>query len=337
MWTAGRLAGVVVVACLGCSFDAGGGNNDSGLGDDGSGSPTTGDSVVESTGADEAGSGSAEGTSVGGSTSVGSDEMCIDECIPQVPAGWLGPFYAAEAANEIGCPAGYDAQDVAYGNLEAAEAGCSCSCSAAAGSCAVAFEMSLGGCFGGATWTVGDGECESLPSAGLDVHAFATVSGSPGACTPNLQQDIAPTTWGTTTTFCAAPARGGSCGNDRCTAAPPDGVATLLCVSKNGQHDCPGLGYSERTVLHRSVADTRECTGCNCGGQAACDVQAFAHDNDSCNDEGQVVTLNGCTDLSISGSYGLSTVVQGGTCSATDATPAGEATPLEPVTVCCVE
>lgn len=340
MGTAGRLAGLVIVACLGCSFDSVGGN-DSALGSAGSNTPTTGSDPTEDStgGADEAGSGGAEGTSVAGSTSVGSDESCVDACIPEAPAGWLGPYYAAEVANEIECPAGYDAQDVAYRGLVAPEAECLCSCDAAPGDCRVEVLLSSSGCpFNlGLVETVSNGQCADNNALGVDVHARATMVGSPGACTPNVVQTAAPPEWMTTVTFCAAPARGGDCGSERCTATPPEGIATQACISKEGEHQCPGGGYDARTVYHRSVNDARSCQGCTCNGGTACQAQAFAHDSGSCGGTGQPLPFGDCVDINVSGGYGVTASIPANTCAPTDASPSGEASPTNPVTVCCVE
>lgn len=328
------------MASLGCSFDSVGGN-ESALGSAGSSTPTSGDDTADSsgdsTGADSAGMGSAEGTSVAGSTSVGSEEACVDACIPQVPAGWLGPYYAAEVANAIDCPAGYAVQDVAYAGLVAPEADCACSCDAAPGDCRVDVLLSAQGCPGGLTETVTDGQCAGNHTLGVDVYGRATLHGSPGACTPNLVQTAAPAEWMTTVTLCAAPARGGDCGGDRCTAAEPEGIATSACISKDGDHPCPGGGYDARTLYHRSVSDDRSCVGCNCGGSSACEAQAFAHDNGSCTDSGQPLPFNSCVDLQVSGTYGVTASIAPTTCTPSQATPAGQAEPADPVTVCCAQ
>ena len=121
----------------------------------------------------------------------------------------------------------------------------------------------------------------------------------------NVVQTAAPPEWMTTVTLCAAPARGGDCVSDHCTASPPEGLATQACVSKEGEHPCPGGGYSARTVYHRSVDDARSCQGCNCNGATSCDAQAFAHDSGSCGDTGQPLPFGDCVDISVSNSYGV--------------------------------
>ena len=339
MGTAGRLAGLAVVACLGCSFDSVGGSG-SAPGNVASGTATTGaDPMEESTGSDEAGSGGADGTSVGGSTSVGSDESCVDACIPQAPAGWLGPYYAAEVANEIECPAGYDAQDVAYRGLEAPDADCVCSCDLSPGDCHVNILLSSSGCplDLGLVESVTNGQCADNNALGFDVHARASLAGSPGSCTPNVVQTAAPPEWMTTVTLCAAPARGGDCGSDRCTATPPEGIATQACISKQGDHACPGGGYSARTLYHRSVNDARGCQNCTCDGPGPCEAQAFAHDSGSCNDSAQPLPLGNCVDIDVSNFYGVTASIAPESCTPSQASPAGEAAPAEPLTVCCVE
>ena len=337
MGKADRLAGLAMLVSLGCSFDSTG-NDSSQLGSSAGATsgPTTDDTVEGTTGEDSAGSGSAEGeTSFGGSTSVGSEEACVDACVAQVPAGWQGPFYVADAANAIECPNGYNPVDVAYSGLEAPEAECGCSCDTTPATCEVDFFLTAVGCLVGIHRNLGSGECESHNTLGADVFIRASLGGSPVGCTPNVAQSVAPATWGTTSTFCAAPARGGNCGGDRCTAPPPEGVATRLCISKEGDAACPGAGYDQRTVLHHDVDDQRSCQGCNCSGPPACTGQAFVHDNGNCSGGGQALDFNACTDASISGDYGITATLDGGSCMATEASPVGEATPTGAVTICC--
>ena len=329
-----RLAGLAVLVSLGCSFDAAG-SDPGNLGSAGATSgPTTEDSVDGSTGASE--SGSAEGeTSVGGSTSVGSDEACVDTCVAQVPSGWQGPFYVADAANPIDCPNGYNAIDVAYTGLVAPPAECGCSCTETPATCEVDFLLSIFSCPAGLQRNLASGQCESHNTLGADVHIRASLGGSPVGCTANAAQTVPPATWGSTSTLCAAPASGGDCGGDRCTATPPEGVSTRLCISKEGETDCPGAGYEERTVMHRSFEDQRSCQGCNCSGPPTCTGQAFVHDNASCSGDGQLLEFDVCVDANVSGDYGISAMLDGGSCTSTQAAPAGQATPTGAVTICC--
>lgn len=326
-----------MVASLGCSFDASSGDSNPLGSSAGNTSEPTTDTDAESTGEDSVGTGSAEGeTSFGGSTSVGSDEACVDACVAPVPGGWQGPFYVADAANPIDCPNGYNAIDVGYSGLAAPPAECGCSCSETPSTCEVSVELSAEGCFPLVAVTVEPGNsCSGLTTAGFDVHARASMNGSPTGCTSNIQQTIAPAEWTTASTFCAAPARGGDCGDERCTALPPEGVATRLCISKDGEAACPGGGYDHRTVLHREIDDQRSCQGCNCTGPAACTGQAFAHDDGDCNDSGQALDIGACVDINVTGSYGISASVDGGSCTSTQASAAGEAVPTNAVTICC--
>lgn len=337
MGTTGRLAGLAGLVCLGCTFESVGDNGNA-LGGAGSSSSTaSGDPGEDSTSADEAGSGGAEGPSVAGSTSVGNDAACVDACIPQAPVGWRGPYYAAEAADEIECPAGHDVQDVAYTELVASEADCLCSCDATPGSCHVEVLLSSLGCPLGLAESLTDGQCADNNTFGIDVHARATLVGSPGACTPNLVETATPPEWMTTVTLCAAPARGGDCGPDRCTVAAPEELETLACVSKDGDHPCPGGGYSARAIYYRSIDDDRSCEGCSCDGSTTCNATAFAHDSASCSGDGQPLPFDDCVDINVSGGYGVTASIEADTCTPGEATTSGEAMATDPVTVCCAE
>ncbi|MBV1861466.1 MAG: hypothetical protein KUG77_23805, partial [Nannocystaceae bacterium] len=103
-----RLAGLVVIVGVGCSFETGSSSDSNQLGssNDTDATATTGGDTGGSTGNDAAGSEGSTGF-IAGSTSVANDEACVDSCAPTVPGGWNGPFYVVEAANPIDCPAGF--------------------------------------------------------------------------------------------------------------------------------------------------------------------------------------------------------------------------------------
>lgn len=337
MGTARRLAGLAVVIGLGCSFDSGEANDTSKLGSDGTNtSPTSGETEGDD-GTDAAGDGSGGGeTSFGGSTSVGSMEACIDACEPPVPDGWNGPFYVADADNPIDCPEGYARQDLAYTGLQSPPPVCDCQCETGSHSCEVAYTLSVFGCPVGLNGTVGDGDCDGYDALGADVHMRASMAGEPASCVTIPVQQIEPVAWQSSSTFCAAPARGGNCEGDRCTAMPPQGVATRLCISMDGEQACPGGGYDNRTVLHRSYDDQRSCQGCSCSNTTGCTGQVFAHDSGSCGGAAQSVPFDSCTDLAVSGGYGVTASISGGgSCDPSPSVAMGETTATDPVTLCC--
>ncbi len=334
-----RFAGFVVIVGVGCSFDTGGANDSTQLGSS-MGTESTasaGSDTDNSTGSDSA-SGEGSTAFVAGSTSVGNDEACVDSCAPAVPGGWNGPFYIVDAANLIDCPQGFARQDLGFAGLSAEASTCACQCVAGAGDCRVDFELSITStCFGPLVDdTLQDGTCRGYNAGGANVRMVAEQAGSPTSCTPDVNIATPEATWASASTFCAAPARGGDCGSDQCIAQSPDGYATQLCISSDGDTQCPGDAWSSRTLVYRGFDDQRTCQGCTCSGPTACVAQAYAYDdNGSCGGSAQEVPFNSCTNISVSGGYSVGATVDNGSCQASAVMPSGEATPIEPVTLCC--
>jgi len=333
-----RFAGLVVVVGAGCSFDTDGANDSSQLGSSMGTEPTASAGSETDSGTGE-GSASGEGSTsfVAGSTSVGNDEACVDSCAPAIPGGWNGPFYLVEAANPIECPTGFARQDLGFAGLTAEASSCACQCLEGAGDCRVDFELSItASCFGPlVNDSLQDGTCRGYNAAGANVRMLAAQAGAPTSCTPDVTMTTPEATWASASTFCAAPARGGDCGSDTCIAQSPEGYATQLCISSDGDAECPGGDWSARTLLHRSFDDQRTCLGCTCSGPTACVAQAFAYDSNSCGTGGQEVPFDSCTNISVSGGYSVGAAVDNGTCQASEVMPSGEATLTDPVTLCC--
>lgn len=334
----GRARQTLLVAAalgLGCGFDPEGVSSSNALG----GGPGTSSDLgeTEETASDDSTADSNGGTGGGGSTSVGSEEACIDACVPSTPEGWRGPFYVANGVDSTQCPAGYDRQDLVYSGFEAAPASCICACNSTQSSCQVGYRLSNNfTCVLSVSDTVSNDSCDNWDALGADVHIFAELEGAPGTCTPAPVDSVPPVGWGSTATMCAAPARGGDCGDDRCTAELPAELAADLCIARDGEADCPGGDYTQRSLHYRSNQDSRTCGPCTCGGSSACSAQVFAHNSASCGAGGQAVPLNTCTDINVSGSYAISAVIDGeGGCTPSAPAPMGAANPTGPVTVCC--
>ncbi|MGH1343901.1 MAG: hypothetical protein ACRBN8_20250 [Nannocystales bacterium] len=328
---------VIVIAGIGCSFESDGTNDSNELGSSMGTEPTASGSDTESgtSHASEGGEGST--SSVAGSTSVANDEPCVDSCAPTVPGGWNGPFHVVEAANPIDCPTGFARQDLGFSGLTAEASDCTCNCVEEVGDCRVDFELTItAACFGPlVSDTLEDGTCRAYEAVGANIRMRAEQAGAPVSCVADVITATPEATWASATTFCAAPARGGDCGSDVCIAQSPEGYATQLCISSEGDVECPGDGWSARTLVHRSFDDQRTCEGCTCSGPSTCDAQAFAYDSGSCGGTGQEVPLGACTNIAVSGSYSVSAVVDNGSCEASDVVPSGEATPSQAVTLCC--
>ncbi len=329
-----RLFGLIVVVGVGCSFDSAGSGGDNALGSSAVDDATS-SAASETQSSDAAGEGEGSTSFVGGSTSVGNDEACVDTCAPTIPGGWAGPFYIVDAANPIDCPEGFARQDLGFVGLTADAPTCDCSCTETAGNCSVETQLSYALCLTGLGGTLQDGGCTNYDALGQDVHLLAELSGNPVSCAPNLQENIPAATWGSASTFCAAPVRGGDCGADACIADSPEGFATSLCISGEGDVECPAGEWGDRTVVYRTFDDKRTCEGCTCAGPAECQAQTSAYNSSGCSGEAQAVSLDTCTDLSVSGDYSVGAAVNNGSCEASSVTAAGEATPDDPVTLCC--
>jgi hypothetical protein len=329
MRTVLRPLAAAAVLLAACSFDAAGSNAGTPLGPDDD-SDTTG----EGEGTEESGgTGGLDGTS-----SVGADEACIDACAPTAPDGWRGPFHILDGEGASGpeCPAGYARQDLGFSGLTASPATCACDCSMGASMCRVDFAASgFPACVAAVEGTVPSDGCQALTTVDIvNVRVSATIEGSPGVCAALPQADVEPAAWDKATAFCAAPARGGSCDEGSCVAAPPEGLPTSLCVARDGEHTCPAP-YTQQRIVHRSLQDDRRCDGCSCSGPTACEAELSVHDNGQCSDAGEPLQSGACTSVDVSGSYGIRAVFAEESCTATEASAAGEAVPADPVTVCC--
>lgn len=335
-----RIVGLVVVVGVGCSFEAGGSNDSNQLGSS-AGSSATG-SAGGNTETDDTTQGNGSTSFVGGSTSVGNDEACVDSCAPAVPGGWSGPFYAVDATTPVECPTGFARQDLGFRGLGAPPASCgACSCNEDAGDCRVSFALSvLSGCGSPVvSETLQDAGCNPYYNPlNANVRMSAELAGAPVSCEASLPTTVPEATWESTTTFCSIPMRGGDCGENDCVAGSPDGYATQLCISSDGDIDCPGGDWASRSVVYRSLQDDRTCEGCTCTGPSVCEGEAFAHSNDSCGGTAENVPFNSCTSIAAPATYSVGVNVDNGSCQvspASEVAAAGQATPLDPVTVCC--
>ena len=325
-----RPLALIAVALVGCSFDSAGSNDSNPL------APSSGSGDVESTGSDETSDTQTfETDGIGGTTSVGNDEACVDACVPTPPGAWRGPFHVVRAANPVDCPEGYARQDLGFSGLIAEPPSCSCSCIEGESTCAVEYQASGNSlCALAVSGSLSHGACDTWPAL-ADIHARGTVVGNPPSCVPDLQVEVAAPSWSEAATLCAAPARGGSCGDDACVAAAPDSIATEVCIANDGDQDCPEGPYSERQVVYRSVNDARTCEGCECSGSTECVGEFRAYNQVACDGNGDVIELDSCEDLPVSGGYSLGATFEPTTCAASEVVAAGEAEPAEPVTICC--
>ena len=279
---------------------------------------------------------STTGTSSSSSESAGG--ACLDRCVAAAPEGWAGPFYPADAGDSPNCPTGYEVSDVAFSGLGYQSAECACSCDAERSTCAVDVAIGAQGCVTpGIAVSLSDGGCETFDALGFSVSVVATMSGAPASCSPSLTMALNEPTWVHTTLLCAAPARPGDCGSGSCTALPPTGFPSRICIARDGQQECPVGPYAQREVLVRDFVDGRSCEGCSCTGSESCEGDVFASDGSDCEAAEQVLPLDECVVLDVSGGYSIGAVINDQPCSATTPFPVGVVSPADSLTLCCDE
>ncbi len=287
-----------------------------------------------------------------------ADPLCQDfgyACVPLAPIGWDGPAVLYQGGSAAACSGAYDVTLVDGGRgLSAEPAVCSaCTCGNASGSCPAAsvqlFRAEDGECSSGcgAQVELPPGTCVDLKPIGMPCHEddqryavnASSVGVFSGSCTPSAQTPtLPPPVWLSPYVLCGTPA-GGGCGPASVCAPPASPAATSgLCVGTSGDAACPE-GFPLRELVHRSIDDQRACTECNCA-PATCTGTIDLFDGGQCNDGHVKASLPSeyagtCVDFSKDKPRARFTVDEAPKCSATPATPVGQAIEVDPYTVCC--
>ncbi|TKD09148.1 hypothetical protein [Polyangium fumosum] len=261
-------------------------------------------------------------------------------------------------------------------HIDAPPATCQCTCPPSEGTCTElpeTIEIRAGTCaengapalpFGGPVgW---DGSCTSanaLP-AGADCGGEPCAqsvwsSPLPGptseACpvtTVPAAVATAPATWLTEGIACEAKELEGACDPSTYRCARDLPLPWLLCVSRSGEHQCPGNYKYARFVMYgEEPLDERGCRACECGGEpegSACLATLRLYSDATCGDEADKVGVSSFGDQCVNvhppgralGSKAITNLAYTpGTCSATGGEPTGNArgAPGEAVTFCCLE
>jgi hypothetical protein len=113
--------------------------------------------------------------------------------------------------------------------------------------------------------TIDAGACVATPCSGGITTALGSLSGT---CAASVQ---APSktqiTWDERLVSCLPdkPTDRGCKSGEKCAPSPPSPLSTKLCIHKHGDSLCPAGEYSEKTLVHADVTDTRACSDCSCG------------------------------------------------------------------------
>ncbi|MBM4376786.1 MAG: hypothetical protein FJ095_17020, partial [Deltaproteobacteria bacterium] len=288
-------------------------------------------------------------------------------CVPSIPQGWFGPLALFEGPG-VGAVPTCNADDgfpvlVADGfdGLAAQQATCAaCSCGAPKGvACNVASFQLFGAdqCMGGGGGlTIAANTCVAFVSM-TDPRSvrWATAPAAGGVCIGKAAAPpkVPPLSWSTRMRACGAAALGAGCGGDVCAPRPAEGFAPGACIAQAGDVPCPGPEYPLRQVYYRDVDDSRTCTDCDCTapqGMTCTGALSLATDAQCGVDVTTMSTVGECAPLGPDPTpppqpsvyQTLRSVVYasgpsvGGSCSPIPSVPVGAATPLDPVTVCCV-
>ncbi|HKU38240.1 MAG TPA: hypothetical protein VJR89_08835 [Polyangiales bacterium] len=280
----------------------------------------------------------------------GKRDAAVEECAGELTcqraaaAGWSGPIALREADD---CTGAYGKRVFRAGaEPSAAAASCStCTCDAAS-SCAPFVDFTTGseaGCGGTSCTTSVNQSCsEIMPPclAGSSTAYLGTkLASGGGTCTPSEQKaELPEVKWARRAVGCQAEERDASCASgDVCLPKLASGAKS--CVYREGEHDCPSRGYTERQLLYRDVEDTRACSACSCGA-ASCSYSwsVFNAGDTSCaspiiklTSAGQCVQVNPSADKLRVGA----TIEGDGACDASGGTSSGGVSGKDALTVCC--
>jgi hypothetical protein len=202
-----------------------------------------------------------------------------------------------------------------------------------------------------ASW---DGSCQGTANApggkfcgGLSCNTAvkaATPTLLSGTCAASGgEPTLADVTWAIQGTACGDAPQGGGCDAGQvCQPTPTAPFKTGLCISRDGDQDCPGPPFTDKHLLFEKLDDTRGCSACTCGGSAggSCSANITIYSDMACSAD--AVTFGAGTCAPISGNKAVAGMVAGniainkGTCPASGGAPMGDAVPSQPTTFCCV-
>ena len=279
--------------------------------------------------------------------------LCVEEPLP----GWNGPAAVFEGASDQsspGCSGLYPDDGVeAFAGFVGPDASCECSCGPPANESCGEVEVRRQGTASNACLQLGeapqvvDGACGALDTsyAGGAFWRVSEFEYSAGACTPERIDSTAPAGFDTRVLACQGASPPGACADegDVCVPRPVAPFGASVCIWMEGDVTCPTASdYSVRTLRYQSFDDDRSCTACSCGdsmgscsggrvtfGQSCGGLAAGTLDAGEC---GRV----GATSAQTVAVATASASTPSGSCTPSGGAATGEASPSEPVTLCCL-
>ena len=262
---------------------------------------TATDPTVATTDDDDDDSTEADDTGDGGPCGGG-------QCGAEVPDGWIGPVIRSIAPQDStppDCPEDWPDKDLSFFDafIEPDPATCSCTCSV---DYAALCYTGLWRHDGSATCdsftefvSIEGGECLAIDTTTGSLDLEVIGAGAPD-CEAMLEETLPEPAWGNLVSACRLEEEGEACGDadGTCIPAVPEGFEPGVCIYQQGDAECPGDPWTERSLVYNGVAeDSRNCTPCTCGevGELTCDgtVTPFAED-DCSGAEGTSVDPDSC-------------------------------------------
>lgn len=250
-------------------------------------------------------------------------------CGLTVPAGFSAVLYGSDGDN---CPNSATKENIVTSpQILSGANGCTCGCTL--GGC-TNMKLSLyqgASCQGLIGTATANNQCQASPNGyalTTSVKLAGQGSGNVTCSTPSSY----PKPYANQAALCS-PSSSNVCAN---LCQPPNGMAT--CFVATGDVACP-VEAPKRTVIAKSVTDTRTCLGCTCNvTNPVCNVNLQWFSDPQCTTAvGNSANFASETCVPASASSNLNAkVTPGGNCSVTGSTGGtGTTTPVNVRTVCC--
>jgi hypothetical protein len=306
--------------------------------------PTSTDGST-STGVDESTSGESEGGTTEGGERIGCDDDEV--CTPTAPAGWSGPsaiYRGADAPPD--CPdelptIAFEAND----DLVAPAPTCTCSCGKVTNAvCRTVVRENGTQClnlqFNLPSWNVTGNQCLSISTNATALRSDQPILDTSNAsCSVNPGENVPNAAFATRVKGCELPEPAGACEDDgQCLPVAPDPWGEV-CIYAEGDYACPAGPFSERTLLHTDFEDTRGCTDCSCTDPTGTCSGTVRYQSACVGDligiyaSGPVGTCQTMLTAPNAVLYQSQMTVS---CQPEGGAPEGQATPTNPITLCCM-
>lgn len=276
-------------------------------------------------------------------------------CLQAAPADFNGPVAvltepADGRPSSCAEPFGELATE-AFSELVAPDATCPCACGTLmGGACgnAQVRRYSAAGCVGTPTNTLNPvAGCNNFPgtwSVASGSFYFQAPSFTAGSCDAESSVELEPATYVSRHRVCQGSFEQMTCASgELCMPSPGGDFAPQWCVWQDGEHECPADSvYTAQTVLYRDTVDGRGCEACMCDlpeGPCTGTGATLAVETNCMGSAAGTLSPNACVAAigagppaeAVSVNMGLPL----GACVPSEPAPTGEATPADPVTLCC--